>query len=174
MLSIRGTDFIACWAYEARISAHAQPGVKCEQFYMYNPCWAYGERIFFQVSRAFGIPQKNWSRFDLFIDVYSILFYCISSYTLYFIYCIFTCCWVLHAVLLLLLWGFVFTFNFCHYFSVSVVCFLQLCVSGVSSADHVLSKIVRLGRRASVSHVLRCWFCCSLYYFVFISLTLCR
>jgi hypothetical protein len=61
----------------------------------------------FQVSRAFGIPQKkkhlyfisvsgaflgtslpptpNWSRFDLFIDVYSILFYCISSYTLYLI-----------------------------------------------------------------------------------------
>ena len=62
------------------------------------------DEIFFQVSRAFGIPQKkhlyfisvsgaflgtslpptpNWSRFDLFIDVYSILFYCISSYTLY-------------------------------------------------------------------------------------------
>ena len=63
----------------------------------------------FQVLRAFGIPQKkhlyfisvsgafletslpptpNWSRFDLFMDVYSILFYCISSYTLYFIFCI--------------------------------------------------------------------------------------
>ncbi len=42
-----------CWAYaepisshtEERISAHAQPAVRCEQFYMYNPCWAYAERI---------------------------------------------------------------------------------------------------------------------------------
>ena len=34
MLSIRGTDFIACGAYEERISAHAQPAVKCEHFYM--------------------------------------------------------------------------------------------------------------------------------------------
>ncbi len=32
MLSICGTDFIADWAYEERISAHAQPAVKCEQF----------------------------------------------------------------------------------------------------------------------------------------------
>ncbi len=40
MLSIRGTDFIACWAYEERVSAHAQPAVTCEHFYMYNPCWA--------------------------------------------------------------------------------------------------------------------------------------
>ena len=45
MLSIRGTDFIARWAYEERISAHAQPAVKCELFYMYNLCWAYEERI---------------------------------------------------------------------------------------------------------------------------------
>jgi hypothetical protein len=45
MLSIRGTDFIACWAYEEQISAHSQPAVKCEHFYMYNPCWAYAERI---------------------------------------------------------------------------------------------------------------------------------
>ena len=45
MLSIRGNDFIAHWAYEERISAHAQPAVKCELFYMYNLCWAYGEVI---------------------------------------------------------------------------------------------------------------------------------
>ena len=38
MLSIRGTDFIACWAYEEQISVYAQPAVKCEHFYMYNPC----------------------------------------------------------------------------------------------------------------------------------------
>jgi hypothetical protein len=46
---------------------------------------------FISVSGAFlGIslpPTPNWSRFDLFIDVYSIsFFYCIASYTLYFIY----------------------------------------------------------------------------------------
>ncbi len=45
MLSILGTDFIAHWAYEERISAHAQPAVKCKLFYMYNLCWAYAERI---------------------------------------------------------------------------------------------------------------------------------
>ncbi len=45
MLSIRRTDFIAFWAYEEQISAHAQPAVKCEHCYMYNPCWAYAERI---------------------------------------------------------------------------------------------------------------------------------
>ncbi len=38
MLSILGTDFIAHCAYEERISAHAQPAVKCELFYMYNLC----------------------------------------------------------------------------------------------------------------------------------------
>ncbi len=45
MLSIRGNDFIACWAYSEPISAHAQPAAKCEHFYMYNTCWAYVERI---------------------------------------------------------------------------------------------------------------------------------
>jgi hypothetical protein len=45
MLSILGTDFIAHWAYEERISAHAQPAIKCELFYMYNLCWAYQEQI---------------------------------------------------------------------------------------------------------------------------------
>jgi hypothetical protein len=45
MLSIRGNDFIAHWAYEERIFAHAQPAVKCEQFLHVNPCWAYAERI---------------------------------------------------------------------------------------------------------------------------------
>ncbi len=57
-------------------------------------------------------PTPNWSRFDLFIDVYSILFYCISSYTLYFIYCI------LHFVRYFMQYSpffygvFVFPFNF--------------------------------------------------------------
>jgi hypothetical protein len=45
MLSIRGTDFIACWAFEERISTHAQPAVKCEYFYIYKPCWAYVEQL---------------------------------------------------------------------------------------------------------------------------------
>ena len=31
------------WAYKERISAHAQPAVKCELFYMYKLCWAYAE-----------------------------------------------------------------------------------------------------------------------------------
>ncbi len=44
-LSIRGTDFIAHWAYEERIFAYAQTAVKCEQFLHVNPCWAYAERI---------------------------------------------------------------------------------------------------------------------------------
>jgi hypothetical protein len=29
---MRGTDLVACWACEERISARAQPAVKCEQF----------------------------------------------------------------------------------------------------------------------------------------------
>ncbi len=45
MLSIRGNDFIAHWADEERIFAHAQPAVKCEQFLHVNLCWAYAERI---------------------------------------------------------------------------------------------------------------------------------
>ncbi len=56
MLSIRGTDFIAHWGYEERISAHAQPAVKCEQFLHVQSMlsirgtnfiahWAYAERI---------------------------------------------------------------------------------------------------------------------------------
>ncbi len=44
-LSIRGNDFIAHWAYEERIFAHAQPAVKCEQFLHINPWWAYAERM---------------------------------------------------------------------------------------------------------------------------------
>jgi hypothetical protein len=57
----------------------------------------------------------------------------------------------MHAVLLLLLWGFIFPFQF---FAITLVLewyvFLQLCVSSVSSVEHLLFKIVPLGRRASV------------------------
>jgi hypothetical protein len=56
MLSIRGNDFIAHWAYEERISEHAQPAVKCDQFLHVQSMlsirgtnfiahWAYAERI---------------------------------------------------------------------------------------------------------------------------------
>ncbi len=56
MLSIRGTDFIAHWAYEEQISVYAQPAVKCEQFLHvqsmlsirgtnFIACWAYVEPI---------------------------------------------------------------------------------------------------------------------------------
>jgi hypothetical protein len=56
----------------------------------------------------------------------------------------------MHAVLLLL-WGFVFPFQFFAIILVLVWCvFLQFCVSSVSSVDPLLFKIVRLGRRASV------------------------
>ncbi len=44
-LSIQGYDFIAHWTYEERISVHARPEVKWEQFLHVNPCWAYAERI---------------------------------------------------------------------------------------------------------------------------------
>ncbi len=57
MLSIRGNDLFACWAYAEPISSHAEhtrnefprmlsQAVKCEHFYMYNSCWAYAEQIF--------------------------------------------------------------------------------------------------------------------------------
>ncbi len=56
MLSILGTNFIAHWAYEERISAHAQLAVKCEQFLHVQSMlsmrrtkviahWAYAEQI---------------------------------------------------------------------------------------------------------------------------------
>jgi hypothetical protein len=44
-LSIQGNNFIAHWAYEEQIFAHAQPAVKCEQFLHVHLCWAYAERI---------------------------------------------------------------------------------------------------------------------------------
>jgi hypothetical protein len=56
MLSIRGNDFIACWAYAEPISSHTEhtrnefprmlsQRLNVNRFYMYNPCWAYAERI---------------------------------------------------------------------------------------------------------------------------------
>jgi hypothetical protein len=46
-------------------------------------------------------PTPNWSRFDLYI-CFSNVFNWISNYTLYFNYCVFTCCKIGHEVLLLL------------------------------------------------------------------------
>ncbi len=45
ILSIRGRDFIAYWAYDVQIFAHAQPAVKCEQFLHVNTSWAKAEQI---------------------------------------------------------------------------------------------------------------------------------
>ncbi len=56
MQSMHGNDFIACWAYAERISAHAQPAVKCEPFLHVKSMlsirgtnfiahWVYAERI---------------------------------------------------------------------------------------------------------------------------------
>jgi hypothetical protein len=66
MLSIRGTDFIAHWAYKERISAHAQPAVKWEQFLHvqsrlsihgtnFIAHWAYAEMFKSRISRPNGI-----------------------------------------------------------------------------------------------------------------------
>jgi hypothetical protein len=44
-LSIRGTDFIARWAYKEKISAHAQPAVKCEQFLHFQSMLSIRRRI---------------------------------------------------------------------------------------------------------------------------------
>jgi hypothetical protein len=66
MLNIRGTDFIAHWANEERISVHAQPAVKCEQFLHtqnkfhrilsicgtdFIACWACAEMFKSRISR---------------------------------------------------------------------------------------------------------------------------
>ncbi len=47
MLSIRGNDFIACWAYAEQIFAYAQHARKFRQFLHghLNACWADGETI---------------------------------------------------------------------------------------------------------------------------------
>ncbi len=62
MLSILGTDFIAHWAYKERISAHAQPAVKCELFYMYNLCWAFAERILSHT-------EHTWNEFHCMLSI---------------------------------------------------------------------------------------------------------
>ena len=59
---------------------------------------------------------------------------------------------------------FVFPFQFFAITLVLVWCvFLRLCESNVSSVDHVLFWNCAVGE-ASFSHVLRCWFCCSLHF----------
>jgi hypothetical protein len=56
MLSIRGNNFIACWAYAEPISSHTEhtrnifprmlsQWLNVNSFYMYKPCWAFAERI---------------------------------------------------------------------------------------------------------------------------------
>ncbi len=102
-----------CSTFKSRYIDHPkEPGRSFQVFY-FKGVWALRTKKFLQVLRAFGIPQRkhlyfisvsgaflgtslpptpNWSRFDLFIDVYSIFYfiYCISSYTLYFVF-FFTC-----------------------------------------------------------------------------------
>jgi hypothetical protein len=73
MLSIRGNDFIAHWAYEERISAHAQPAGKCEQSLHLQSMlsirgtnfiahWPYAERI---SSHA----EHTWNRFHRMLSM---------------------------------------------------------------------------------------------------------
>ncbi len=63
MLSIRGNDFIACWAYSEPISLHTEhtrnefPRMLSQlqnvnSFYMYNTCVAYAERILSHTEHA--------------------------------------------------------------------------------------------------------------------------
>ncbi len=73
LLSILGNNFIACWAYEERISVHAQPAVKCEQFLHVQSMlsirgtnfiahWAYAEQI---SSHA----EHTWNRFHRMLSM---------------------------------------------------------------------------------------------------------
>jgi hypothetical protein len=75
MLSIRGTDFIAYWAYEESISALVQPAVKCEQFLHVQSMlsirgtnfiahWAYVERISCAEKFKSRISRQNRIRFS--------------------------------------------------------------------------------------------------------------
>jgi hypothetical protein len=59
MLSIRGTDFIAHWAYEERISAHAQPAVKCEQL-LHVHCTIHAEHTQNEFYRTLSIRGTNF------------------------------------------------------------------------------------------------------------------
>ncbi len=71
-------------------------------------------------------PTPSWSRFDLHVYtyVYSIVFNCISNYTLYFMYCIITNCKDRACSTPPFFYKVLFCFLiFCHYFSVSVVFF---------------------------------------------------
>jgi hypothetical protein len=78
MLSIHRTDFIALWAYEERISAHAQPAVKCEQFLHVQSMlsirgtnfiahWAYAEPISSHAEPArtcLKVEYLGWIEYD--------------------------------------------------------------------------------------------------------------
>ncbi len=73
MLSIRGNDFIACWAYSEPISSHTEhtrnefPRRLSQQknvnsFYMYNPCSAYAERILLHT-------EHTWNEFHRMLSI---------------------------------------------------------------------------------------------------------
>ncbi len=56
MLSIRGNDFIAHWAYKERISAHAHLAVKCERF----TCTIHAEHTRNEFYRTLNIRVTNF------------------------------------------------------------------------------------------------------------------
>ncbi len=75
-------------------------------------------------------PTPSWSRFDLHVYtyVYSIVFNCISNYTLYFMYCIITNCKDRACSTPPFFIKFYFDFRFFAITSVSVWCFFCSCV----------------------------------------------
>ncbi len=103
-------------------------------------------------------PTPNWSRFDLFIDVYSILFIVfLATHCILFIVFLHVegnACSTPPSFM-----GFCFSFSiFCHYFSVSVVCFFAVLCEQCEQYGSFAFQNCAAGE-ASFSHVLRCWFC---------------
>jgi hypothetical protein len=70
MLSIRGTDFIAHWAYEEQISAHAQPAVKCEQF-LHVHCTIHAQHTRNKLYRTLSIRGTNFIACWAYVELIS-------------------------------------------------------------------------------------------------------
>ncbi len=139
--------------------------------------------INFQVLRAFGIPQKkhlyfisvrgafletslpptpNRSRFDLFVNIYSNLFLLYFQlhtvfYILYFYMLLGITCSTSPSFM-----GFCFSFKF--FFAITLVLVWCVFLLQCEWCEQCVSCVFRncAAGEASFSHVLRCWFCCSL------------
>ncbi len=155
----------------------------------------FGIWYFFQVSRAFGIPQKKnicislvlvahfqGHRYPLppigvgsiYLQLFTVFYFIVFLATHCILFIVF-----LHGVRYCMQYSsffygvLFFLLIFCHYFSVSVVSFFAVVCEWCEQCGSCAFQNCEAGE-ASFSHVLRCWFCCSLYYSVFISLKLCH